>query len=717
MERPSSKMILQAQVLVLLTCLMALSVRSTEVGVPERFLKPRNYNPHPYEDAILRNQNLQLQALQLQLPQAAAPYALFHRKPANGDVTTPVPYPIPPVILKQKPEKYKSEVPSKYSSVPKNYAFSYAVKDKNSGDDFSHSQAHNGLATKGEYRVKLPDGRVQIVSYTADNNGYRADVRYEGDPLSSEAPEKKPTKKPQFNFDKFHDPDFAFSPIAFKGFKPFKSIFLQPTTTPPPAPQAHHTHESQMQTLNKIPESSEEYPQVDNYSLDYYENNFGTQAPDYQNSVEEVNHQPEVRTPEDPFRNGYRFPYRGSIHPKVPEVATRNEVNHQVQNDIAAEEPAYPNPERVTQTVPIAVYPVYSVTQPNYDYDRQVYSEYQSKEQPQEQHDDRQHLHEQRLRQQEQQQLHEQRLRQQEQQQLHEQQLRHEQQQLTEQRLRQEKQQLHKQQIRQDHQQLHEQQLRQEHEQLHEQQLRQEQLHQQQLHQQIHQQQLHQQHHTEVTAPKVPQNINVYYQPKYVVPVVDHASPKPGYISTPAHYDYQTTPAASYEQSAYTTAAPTTVYRQLPSELSFRKVSPDLKPVPEERVKIQPNSEPHEDSGSPDYIVPPAAKPASQPADYQEASGSQEVSIVKSVSASLASGFTGGAKRSYPVAVSERTLQNTPGARDYPAESSGEEETPIKRSFSVVTEKSSQSESKGFLLDIRRISSPTPKPQEQTDKK
>ncbi len=40
-------------------------------------------------------------------------------------------------------------------------------------------QAHNGEATKGEYRVKLPDGRVQIVTYTADDGGYRADIRYD----------------------------------------------------------------------------------------------------------------------------------------------------------------------------------------------------------------------------------------------------------------------------------------------------------------------------------------------------------------------------------------------------------------------------------------------------------------------------------------------------------------------------------------------------------
>ena len=60
---------------------------------------------------------------------------------------------------------------------PSHYAFGYAVKDSYSGDDFSHQEQRDGYATSGEYRVALPDGRVQIVTYKADENGYHADVR------------------------------------------------------------------------------------------------------------------------------------------------------------------------------------------------------------------------------------------------------------------------------------------------------------------------------------------------------------------------------------------------------------------------------------------------------------------------------------------------------------------------------------------------------------
>ena len=46
--------------------------------------------------------------------------------------------------------------------IPKQYEFGYAVKDDYSGDDFSHKETRDEHMTQGEYRVALPDGRVQV---------------------------------------------------------------------------------------------------------------------------------------------------------------------------------------------------------------------------------------------------------------------------------------------------------------------------------------------------------------------------------------------------------------------------------------------------------------------------------------------------------------------------------------------------------------------------
>ncbi|XP_055597171.1 pro-resilin [Uranotaenia lowii] len=62
------------------------------------------------------------------------------------------------------------------------FDFTYNVNDIQSGNDYSHNAVSDGDVTRGEYRVQLPDGRTQVVRYTADwKNGYNAEVSYEGE--------------------------------------------------------------------------------------------------------------------------------------------------------------------------------------------------------------------------------------------------------------------------------------------------------------------------------------------------------------------------------------------------------------------------------------------------------------------------------------------------------------------------------------------------------
>ena len=78
---------------------------------------------------------------------------------------------------------------------PAHYQYNYAVADDYYGANFAHSEARDGYATTGEYRVALPDGRTQIVTYqVADGySGYIADVRYEGEArYDHHAPAYKP---------------------------------------------------------------------------------------------------------------------------------------------------------------------------------------------------------------------------------------------------------------------------------------------------------------------------------------------------------------------------------------------------------------------------------------------------------------------------------------------------------------------------------------------
>ena len=66
---------------------------------------------------------------------------------------------------------------------PAAYNYQYGVQDSYSGVNFGQNEARDGYATNGEYRVALPDGRTQIVTYTTVDgySGNVMDVRYEGE--------------------------------------------------------------------------------------------------------------------------------------------------------------------------------------------------------------------------------------------------------------------------------------------------------------------------------------------------------------------------------------------------------------------------------------------------------------------------------------------------------------------------------------------------------
>jgi len=62
------------------------------------------------------------------------------------------------------------------------FDFGYIVDDSETENAYGHKSNSDGEQVTGQYRVLLPDGRTQIVTYTADKeNGFQAQVTYEGE--------------------------------------------------------------------------------------------------------------------------------------------------------------------------------------------------------------------------------------------------------------------------------------------------------------------------------------------------------------------------------------------------------------------------------------------------------------------------------------------------------------------------------------------------------
>ena len=119
---------------------------------------------------------------------AAGPPALYHPAPAYG----------------------KAPV---YEAAPAVYGYEYAVQDDYSGVNFGQNEKRDGYATSGQYRVLLPDGRTQIVTYnTADAySGNIAEVVYEG--VATYGPAPKPIHKPVHAAPVYHAAPVHAAPV------------------------------------------------------------------------------------------------------------------------------------------------------------------------------------------------------------------------------------------------------------------------------------------------------------------------------------------------------------------------------------------------------------------------------------------------------------------------------------------------------------------------
>merc|ERR1711970_1473894 len=73
---------------------------------------------------------------------------------------------------------------------PSPYTYTYAVADDYSKANFQQSESNDGTgAVTGSYSVNLPDGRIQTVTYNAnDITGNVAEVTYSGEAVSPPAP-------------------------------------------------------------------------------------------------------------------------------------------------------------------------------------------------------------------------------------------------------------------------------------------------------------------------------------------------------------------------------------------------------------------------------------------------------------------------------------------------------------------------------------------------
>merc|ERR1712107_860599 len=179
----------------------------------------------------------QLQSVDQTTMKAFSFLALVAAAYASDPYAPPAPYappvpayaPAPVVHAVHAAPAYHAPAPAYHADPyleekPKDYQFGY---DVHGYDEYGNPNVHSrveqrdGYNVKGQYRVELPDCRVQIVDYFVDEyKQYHADVKYEGTPC----PDKSLLKHHK---DGYHAPAPAYAPAPVPAYAQItKLIYL-----------------------------------------------------------------------------------------------------------------------------------------------------------------------------------------------------------------------------------------------------------------------------------------------------------------------------------------------------------------------------------------------------------------------------------------------------------------------------------------------------------
>lgn len=196
----------------------------SETPQPAHLLRPRNFNPHPYasQSHVLHSQDYyyghlspyqyQYYPVALQSSPERSPYNILKSQRGyltqNGNQNNDrdrEAY----VALSKTAQKVLQD-PQDYLN--RKYAFEYTA------NDIYHTQQQDdqGLV-KGSYEVPLPDGRVQIVQYTADNNGYHPEISYKGEVVAQQGVGGPIQQSPQYVTAQQQTAQYAYAPAQSVG--------------------------------------------------------------------------------------------------------------------------------------------------------------------------------------------------------------------------------------------------------------------------------------------------------------------------------------------------------------------------------------------------------------------------------------------------------------------------------------------------------------------